>query len=52
MKEKNMFDCIVSLITPPIKGAVALIRLSGDNSLDIANSIFTKKIEESYKQHI
>lgn len=44
-----MFDCIVSLITPPIKGAVALIRLSGDNSLDIANSIFTKKIEESYR---
>lgn len=44
-----MFDCIVSLITPPLKGAIALIRLSGDNTLEIANAIFSKKIEESYK---
>ena len=44
-----MFDCIVSLITPPLKGAIALIRLSGDNTIEIANAIFSKKIEESYK---
>ena len=44
-----MFDCIVSLITPPIKGAVAVIRISGDNSLEIINNIFSRKIISSHQ---
>jgi tRNA modification GTPase len=41
-----MFDCIVSLITPPLMGAVALIRVSGENTLDIIQGIFSRKIEK------
>ena len=41
-----MLNTIVSLITPPLKGAVALIRLSGDISKEIIDNIFTKKIEK------
>ncbi len=41
-----MFDCIVSLITPPLKGAIAVIRISGERTLDIGNSIFSRKIEK------
>ena len=44
-----MFDCIVSLITPPMKGAVAVIRISGDESLSIINRIFSREIKESHK---
>jgi tRNA modification GTPase len=36
-------DTIVSLITPSGSGAVAVIRLSGNNSLAIANNIFFRK---------
>lgn len=41
-----MFDCIVSLITPPLKGAIAVIRISGEHTLEIGNSIFSRKIEK------
>ena len=34
-----MNNTIVSLITAPINAAVAVIRLSGDNSLEIAQNI-------------
>ena len=44
-----MFDCIVSLITPPMKGAVAVIRLSGEETLDIVSKIFSREIKESHK---
>ena len=44
-----MFDCIVSLITPPMKGAVAVIRMSGEESLSITNRIFSRFITESHK---
>ena len=44
-----MFDCIVSLITPPLKGAVAVIRLSGDTSLEIINKMFSREIKDSYR---
>ena len=43
-----MFDCIVSLITPPIKGAVAVIRISGDRTLEVVQEIFSRKIEKSH----
>ena len=44
-----MFDCIVSLITPPMKGAIAVIRISGDESLNIINKIFSREIKDSHK---
>lgn len=44
-----MFDTIVSLITPPIKGAIAVIRISGDKTLEIIGKIFSKEIKESYR---
>lgn len=39
-----MFDTIVALATPPIKSALAIVRLSGDDSLTIASKIFTKDL--------
>lgn len=43
-----MFDTIVSLITPPLKGAVAVIRISGEKTLEIVQEIFSRKIEKSH----
>ena len=43
-----MFDTIVSLITPPLKGAVAVIRISGEKTLEIVQDIFSRKIEKSH----
>ena len=42
---ENNFDTIVAIITPLAQGAVGVIRLSGDQSLNIAQSIFSKKIK-------
>ena len=42
---ENNFDTIVAIITPLAQGAVGIIRLSGDKSLDIAQEIFSKKIK-------
>ena len=39
-------DTIVSTITPSFGGSVCLIRLSGDQSFDIANTYFSKNINE------
>lgn len=38
-----MKDCIVSISTPIGKGAVAIVRMSGKNSLDIALKLFHSK---------
>ncbi len=35
---------IIALATPPLKGALALIRLSGDNVFEITSSMFSKSI--------
>ncbi|MDD6302905.1 MAG: tRNA uridine-5-carboxymethylaminomethyl(34) synthesis GTPase MnmE [Bacillales bacterium] len=43
-----MFDTIVNLITPPMKGAVAVIRLSGEKTLEIVQSIFSREITKSH----
>ncbi len=37
-------ETIVSLITPPMKGAIAVIRMSGDRTFDIISSCFSKVI--------
>jgi tRNA modification GTPase len=39
-----MFDTIVALATPPIKSALAIVRLSGDASLEIASRIFSRPL--------
>lgn len=41
-----MLNTIVSLITPPLKGAIAVIRISGDLSKDIITKIFTRSIDK------
>ena len=38
-------ETIVSLITPPMKGAIAVIRVSGDNTFDIVSSCFSKPFD-------
>lgn len=44
-----MFDAIIALATPPMKGALAVIRISGDNTLEIVQKCFTGKLNESHK---
>lgn len=40
-----IFDTIVALATPPIKSALAIVRLSGDDSLKIASKVFSRNLE-------
>jgi len=39
-----MFDTIVALATPPIKSALAIVRLSGDDSLAVASAVFSRDL--------
>ena len=39
-------NTIISLITPPLNSAVAVIRLSGDDAFDIASKMFSRKLGE------
>ncbi len=39
-----MFDTIVALATAPLKSALAIVRLSGNDCFDIVNKFFSKKI--------
>ena len=41
--KKTMEDCIVSISTPVGRGAVAIVRMSGKNCLDIALKLFHSK---------
>jgi tRNA modification GTPase len=49
----HLNDTICALSTPSGKGAIALIRISGDESINIVNSIFSKKLtdKESHTVH-
>jgi len=40
-----MADTIVALATPPGVSGIAVIRLSGDNAIDIASSCFQGKVD-------
>ncbi len=42
---ENNFDTIVAIITPMAYSAVGIIRLSGEKSIQIAQSIFSRKIK-------
>ena len=39
-----MFETIVALATPPLKSALAIVRLSGDDVFDVVNKCFNKDI--------
>lgn len=43
-----MFNPIIALATPPMKGALAVIRISGEGSLEIVKKCFKGKIKESH----
>ncbi len=43
MKSISVYETIVALSTPQGKGAIAVIRLSGENSFEIINALFTGK---------
>lgn len=42
-----MFETIVALATPPLKSALAIIRLSGEDAFDIVSKCFTKDITKT-----
>ncbi len=44
MNHKNTTDTICAIATPKGVGAIAIIRLSGENSIKIVNKIFSKEI--------
>ena len=39
-----MFETIVALATPPLRSALAIVRLSGDDCFDVVSKIFNKEI--------
>ena len=41
-----MFETIVALATPPMKSALAIVRLSGDDAFDVVSKCFTKNLRE------
>ena len=47
---KGMFETIVALATPPLKSALAIIRVSGDDCFDIVSKCFSKDIRNIDKR--
>lgn len=47
-----MFETIVALATPPLKSALAIIRLSGDDCFNIVSKCFSKDITKLDKKAI
>lgn len=45
-----MFETIVALATPPLKSAIAVIRLSGDDCFDVVSKCFTHDIRNIDKR--
>ncbi|MEA5060835.1 MAG: tRNA uridine-5-carboxymethylaminomethyl(34) synthesis GTPase MnmE [Erysipelotrichaceae bacterium] len=41
-----MFETIVALATPPMKSALAVIRLSGDDSFEVVSKCFSKDLRD------
>ena len=39
-----MFETIVALATPPMKGALGIVRLSGDDCFEIVSKVFSKSL--------
>lgn len=47
-----MFETIVALATPPLKSALAIVRLSGDDCFFIVSKFFNKNLEKVEKNTI
>ena len=47
-----MFETIVALATPPLKSALAIIRLSGSDCFEIVSKVFTKDLTKSKRKDI
>lgn len=47
-----MFETITALATPPMKAALAIIRVSGDDAFSIVQKIFSRDIENVDKREI
>ena len=47
----NNQDTICALATPSGIGAIGMIRLSGDKSLEITSKVFSKEFDESAASH-
>jgi len=47
-----MFETIVALATPPLKSALAVIRLSGADCFEIVSKVFTKDLTKVTKREI
>ncbi|MBR3267098.1 MAG: tRNA uridine-5-carboxymethylaminomethyl(34) synthesis GTPase MnmE, partial [Bacilli bacterium] len=47
-----MNNVIIALGTPPLKGALALIRVSGDGAFEITDQIFSKRVSGTEKREI
>lgn len=47
-----MFETIVALATPPLKSALAIVRLSGDDCFFIVSKFFTKNLEKLERNKI
>ena len=45
-----MFETIVALATPPMKSALAIVRLSGDDCFDVVSKVFSKDIRKIDKR--
>ena len=45
-------DTIVALATPPMKSALAIIRVSGEDCFDIVSKVFSKDIRQTEKKTI
>lgn len=51
LKERtNMFETIVALATPPLKSALAVIRLSGDDCFEVVSKCFSHDIKNIDKR--
>jgi tRNA modification GTPase len=46
MKGENLFNTIVAISTPPGKGGISLIRVSGEKAIEISNKILSPKIHQ------
>lgn len=47
-----MFDTIIALATPPLKAALAIIRMSGEDCFSIASKMFSKDLTNITKKTI
>ena len=45
-----MFETIIALATPPLKSALAIIRISGDDCFDVVSKCFSKDIRDINKR--